>query len=317
MEPLLERDAAAIRKAIRELAADHEPAELYGAVARFAVLAYSPSQHSIGAILAVAAAADLLEVISDPFALLGECAVYVAQIRRPWSEPPIPDPPPLEADDDASEANLVEAVQGRDRLRAERWLARVLEGDDSRSRFFSAASRDLSDAGQRLTVATAVWTLAERFPAQYRFAALRPAVQMWVAAGPFSNSMTPSTAVDPRTTVRQLAAELSEASGSPLVYQRVILLDAALRLRAMGEDEAAQRALGALQGSEERRIVEFDVTLEDPVYELARDFGCYLHAMAMRTRWSEELDQNAMEAICRAARHNLLDSPSFEQWALA
>lgn len=317
MEPLLERDAAAIRKGIRELATNHGPAELYAAVARFAVLAYSPSQHSIAALIAVASAVDLLDVVTDPVALLGECAVYVAQVRRPWSEPPIPDPPPLGPDDDASEENLVEAVKGRDRLRAERWLARVLESDDSRRRFFSAASRDLSDAGQRLTLATAVWTLAERFPVQYRFAALRPAVQMWVATGSISDPEPATSQAGVSTIARQLAGELSEASGSPLVYQRVILLDAALRLRAMGEEEAARRALHALHDGEKRTIIEFEAVLDDPIYELARDFGCYLHAMAMRPRWQEELDGSAMEAICRAARHNLLDSPSFEQWALA
>ena len=83
-DPLLERDVAGIAPAARAFLAEHSDEELWIAVARFAVLAYAPSQHAKRAVMAVRAAHDLLS-----FEMIVECARYAAESRPPWSEPPI------------------------------------------------------------------------------------------------------------------------------------------------------------------------------------------------------------------------------------
>ena len=89
-EPLIERDLAAIPSAVREFLDEHPPHELYLAVARFAVLAYAPSQHSKRAVMACRAVWDLRDDFGDRWPdAIAECARYAAEARQPWSEPPI------------------------------------------------------------------------------------------------------------------------------------------------------------------------------------------------------------------------------------
>lgn len=89
-EPLIERDLTAIPAAVQEFLAEHPIHDLYLAVARFAVLAYAPSQHSKRAVMACRAAWDLREEFGERWPqLLAECAKYAAEARPPWSEPPI------------------------------------------------------------------------------------------------------------------------------------------------------------------------------------------------------------------------------------
>jgi hypothetical protein len=83
-EPLIERELDAIAPAARAFMEEHSLEELWVAVARFAVLAYAPSQHAKRAVMAARAAHDLLT-----FELVVECARYAAESRPPWSEPPI------------------------------------------------------------------------------------------------------------------------------------------------------------------------------------------------------------------------------------
>jgi hypothetical protein len=83
-EPLIERELDAIVPAARAFAEEHSLEELWAAVARFAVLAYAPSQHGKRAVMAARAAHDL-----PTFELVVECARYAAESRPPWSEPPI------------------------------------------------------------------------------------------------------------------------------------------------------------------------------------------------------------------------------------
>ena len=91
-EPLIERDLDAIPRAVREFLDESSPHELFLAVARFAVLAYAPSQHSKRAVMACRAAWDLRDAMGEKWPdLLIECARYAAESRRPWSEPPILD----------------------------------------------------------------------------------------------------------------------------------------------------------------------------------------------------------------------------------
>jgi hypothetical protein len=89
-EPLLERDLDTFQRAARTFVEERSAHELFLAVARFAVLAYAPSQHSKRAVMACRAAWDLRESMGERWPdLLIECARYAAESRRPWSEPPI------------------------------------------------------------------------------------------------------------------------------------------------------------------------------------------------------------------------------------
>jgi hypothetical protein len=92
-EPLIERDLNVIPDAVRAFLEESSPHDLFLAVARFAVLAYAPSQHSKRAVMACRAAWDVRETMDEQswIALLTECARYAAEARRPWSEPPILD----------------------------------------------------------------------------------------------------------------------------------------------------------------------------------------------------------------------------------
>jgi hypothetical protein len=91
-EPLIERDLPAIPAAVRSFLDEHSVHDLFLAVARFAVLAYSPSQHSKRAVMACRAAWDLRDAYGERWPdLLTECARYAAEARQPWSEPPILD----------------------------------------------------------------------------------------------------------------------------------------------------------------------------------------------------------------------------------
>ena len=97
-DPFIERDVPAMRSAIADFRREHSSLDLFLAVARFAVLAYAPSQHAKHALLAALSAYDVREQLGDRWdELLVECAIYAAQSRQPWSEPPILDPPALDA----------------------------------------------------------------------------------------------------------------------------------------------------------------------------------------------------------------------------
>jgi len=107
-EPLIERDLDAIPDAVREFLEEHSPHELFLAVARFAVLAYAPSQHAKRAVMACRAAWELRDAMGEEWpSLLTECARYAAESRQPWSEPPI-----LETLEVPDEAHLRATAKG-------------------------------------------------------------------------------------------------------------------------------------------------------------------------------------------------------------
>jgi hypothetical protein len=123
-EPLIERDLAAIPAAARAFAARHSAEELWIAVTRFAVLAYAPSQHAKRAVLACRAAHEVRDEVSDRWLeLIVECALYTAESRQPWSEPPILDIPHVDPGAPRDVDELRAAIAANDRERAERWLA--------------------------------------------------------------------------------------------------------------------------------------------------------------------------------------------------
>ncbi len=128
-EPLVERDLDAFTAAARSWAED----DLWVAVARFAVLAYAPSQHSKRSVMAVRAAHENRG--DRYFDLIVECARYAAESRQPWSEPPILDPPAIDDSQPRDLEELREAIASGDRARAERWLAARIDDceDDLKS----------------------------------------------------------------------------------------------------------------------------------------------------------------------------------------
>src|SRR6266508_521928 len=98
-ETLIERDLDSIPAAVRKFRASHSSDDLFLAVARFAILSYAPSQHAKHAVLATLSGHQLRDAYGDRWdELLAECARYAAESRQPWSEPPILEPPAIDAD---------------------------------------------------------------------------------------------------------------------------------------------------------------------------------------------------------------------------
>src|ERR1700709_1574540 len=127
-DPLIARDLAAIPGAVRRFRESHSPEETFLAVARFALLAYAPSQHAKHALLACLAVHDLREELGDRFdEAVTELAIYAAGSRQPWSEPPILQTPPVDAAQPGDLAELLAAIEAADRHRAERWLAKRVD----------------------------------------------------------------------------------------------------------------------------------------------------------------------------------------------
>src|SRR5581483_2975125 len=150
-DPLLERDEAGIRAAIREFRRAHSAEELFAAITRFAVFAYAPSQHAKHAVIACLSAWEARDRIGERFDdVLTECAIYAAASRQPWSEAPITDPPALGPDQRGDIEELREAVAASDPLRAERWLAKRSGDPDFERDFFAVAIDDFEDFGHKL-----------------------------------------------------------------------------------------------------------------------------------------------------------------------
>lgn len=167
--PLIERDLAAIPAAAREFLGSHTPDELWTAVARFAILAYAPSQHAKRAVMAVRAAHDLREAMGEAWSdLIVECARYAAESRQPWSEPPLLDPPAIDPEQPGSAAELRAAIEAGDRPRAERWLARRVEDADEDLRSLAR--------GDALLLTDSLLALAPLLGDKGRYALLRVAV---------------------------------------------------------------------------------------------------------------------------------------------
>ena len=171
-EVLIERDLAAVPAAVAEFRASHGSAETYLAIGRFAVLAYAPSQHGKHAVLAGLAAWALRE---EPYFddVVTQCAIYAAESRQPWSEPPILTPPAIDDDQRGDVDELREAIAAGDRLRGERWLAKRLDDAGLAGDYFTAAADDFEDLGHKLIVADAAWRLVHILGQYGRFAALR------------------------------------------------------------------------------------------------------------------------------------------------
>ena len=298
-EALLERDETATRRAVDDIPDDHE---LFLAVARFAVLAYAPSQHAKHAFLACLAAYDLREGLGAAYReMLTECAIYAGGSRLPWSEPPILDPPQV-----VEVPDLDKAIRDGDRLAAERWLAANLDAPDLEQRYFEAAASDFEDLGHKLIVSKAAWRLVPILGEKGKYAVLRAAAWEWTAyrgerfAGRETN-------VNREELIGRLVDDVIAEEGSLIATHNIFLLDAAI-----GTDQET-RVLQYLDdsappsGSETR-----GATIEGPKpYRLARDYAQTLIAHAVAQR----IPQTA--SMLSAVHENLEHSTGFEEWSFA
>ena len=209
-DPLIERDLEAVPAAAKAYLETHSLDELWVAVARFAVLAYAPSQHAKRAVMAVRAAHDLREAMGERWLeLIVECARYAAESRQPWSEPPLLDPPETDPTQPKDVAELRAAIEAKDRARAERWLAaRVDDADDD----LRAIAR-----GDALLLTDAVLALAPLLGDKGRYALLRIAI--WEMLADNSEEW-------PTESIEVLITNAIAEKGSPESVRRVLLRSA-------------------------------------------------------------------------------------------
>ena len=307
-DSFLERDVAAIRGAIREYRTSHSVEELFTEMARFAVLAFAPSQHAKHAVITCLSVHDV--GLSDD--LLTECAIYAAGSRQPWSEPPISDPP--EPAERTGIDELREAIEAGDRLRGERWLAARL--DDSTHDLFLAATDDFEDLGHKLIVSVAASRLAAVFPEPARFATLRLAVwEMTSYRGERYEEQ--GVALDAETLFAHLIDAMVAQQGDVVSAHAIFLLDAALQT----EDEVVIRrvrdylsSIVEHGASHSARSTEHS-TLRS--YPFARDYGALLKCHAIARRLGPRFPKLDFDAMIAAAAYNLEHAPASEEYSFA
>ncbi len=296
--------------------------ELLDAVTRFAILAFTPSQHSRHAVLACLAAHTLPEELDvDLDALATACAIYAAQSRPPWSEPPITEPPPISGPAVADRSEIDAAISSGDRLASERWLAARMVAPDFEAEFLEIAGNDLADHGHKLIVSTAAIQLARIMGDKGRYATLRMATAEWTAyreAPPLPDA--PS--LSPRDLMEMLIGNLVDASGDTISFHAIELYDAALTTTHMGLGDSVEKRVRAhletgprLHSSSSSRIDA--IALTPPNYPLARDYAQYLIATGISHRMSFRFPGLPTEAIAKASLYNLKHGPSFEDWSFA
>lgn len=304
IDALLERDENRIRAAIGDYRKTHSSDELFLEVARFAVMAYAPSQHLKHALLACLSAYDIREESADRWdSLLTECAIYVAQSRQPWSEPPILDPPAIQPDQRGDIEELRAAVAAGDRLRAERWLAkRLAKGmadPDLERDYFAVAADDFEDFGHKVIVARGAWRLAEILGEKGRFAILR--VGIWEMCA-YKGARYEERGA--RADVSALVDNAIAEGGSVEAMHQVFLFDAAAGtpVEARVSDYLGSIPMKAGTAFTSRRDL--------PLYRLARDYGSYLKSFAVTKRLRDI-------RILDAAKYNLEHGTSFEDYSFA
>ncbi|HET7433885.1 MAG TPA: hypothetical protein VFN10_04135, partial [Thermoanaerobaculia bacterium] len=276
-DPLIERDLDAIPHAVREFRAEHSSHDLFLAIARFAVLAFAPSEHGKHALLACLSAYRLRD---DPRydELLIECAKYAAVARQPWSEPPILTPPSI---DDAQPRDIDElraAVAAGDLQRGERWLAaRLADADHD---LFTVACDTFEDLGHKPIVTRACLDLLPILGEKGRYALLRVAVWELVSYTGAKGEL--------RESLDELLDHAIAEHGSLEAVHGIFLYD-------------------ALHPSD----AELPRRHDAPVYNLARDYGQTLKAHALARR----LAHPRIDDFLAAVHHNLDHGESFEAWS--
>jgi hypothetical protein len=319
---MIERDLAAVPAAVRRFRQSHSSDELFLAVARFALLAYAPSQHAKHALLSCLAAHELREELGERFDdVVTECAIYAAASRQPWSEPPIMDPPPIGSDQRGDIDELLAAIDAGDRHRGERWLARRLEDADLARDLFAAAARDFEDLGHKLIVTVAAWKLAPILGEKGRYATLRTAIwEMTAYRGDAVHEQ--GVALPAETLLARLIDDVVREKGAVISAHAVFLLDAALEASALAKDDlVARRVRDYLTTYTNERVGGDEIAGEAPatipVYRLARDYGECLKAFAMAKHLRPRFPAAGVDRLVAAACYNLEHGQSFEEWSFA
>jgi hypothetical protein len=353
-DSLIERDLAAIPPTIASFRAEHSAEETWTAITRFAVLAFAPSQHSKHALLSCLSAWDLRDELGERFDdAIVECAVYAAASRQPWSEPPMLDPPRLDAGQRADAGELREAIASSDRLRAERWLAKRYRDPDFAHDYFTAASESFADLGHSLIVGAAAWRLASLLGEQGRYAMLRVGVWEMVALGGGELAVgSGRTSPDLDSLCAALVANIIANDGDIVSSHAIFLFDVALqtgdesviaqvcehlstikidptpvndwqphRQECLCHNTAVFRRQDCQCYKAEtmwhRHSCLCSVPPKPPVYSFARDYGACLKAHAVAKRLRPRFPNVDFDRMLVAVHHNLDTAPSFEEMTFA
>ena len=303
--PFIERDLAAIPAVVAEFRASHSAEETWTAVTRFAVLAFAPSQHSMHALLACLSVWDLREDLGGQFDdAIVQCAIYAAASRQPWSEPPMLDPPKIDADQRGDVEELREAITASDRLRAERWLARRYKDADFASDYFAVASDDFEDLGHKLIVASAVMRLADLLGEKGRYAMLRVGVWEMVSVGSRESGVG-GRSLDLDSLCYALVSNVVASDGDLVSAHALFLFDAALQTN---DDAVIARVASHLSGINSPTPDTPHPTPEVPIYPFARDYGACLKAHAIAKRLRPRFPNADFDGMLAAMHRNLENS---------
>jgi hypothetical protein len=301
-EPFIERDVAAIPAAVAEFRAAHSAAETWTAVTRFAVLAFAPSQHSMHALLACLSVWDVRDDLGSQFdETIVQCAIYAAASRQPWSEPPMLDPPKIEADQRGDVDELREAIAASDRLRAERWLAKRYADADFASDYFAVASDDFDDLGHKLIVASAALRLADLLGQKGRYAMLRVAVWEMVAVGSGELGVG-SGSREMDSLCDALVANVIANDGDIVSAHAMFLFDAALQTK---DDAVIVRVAGYLSNVNGSPAHDTQFAPAVPVYAFGRDYGACIKAHAIAKRLRPRFPDADFDGVLAAMHRNL------------
>ena len=313
----IERDLAAIPAAVAAFRTDRTAEETWIEVTRFAVLAFAPSQHSKHALLACLSAWDLRDDLGAQFdQAIVECAIYAAASRQPWSEPPMLDPPKLEAGQRGDLDELREAIAASDRLRAERWLAKRFRDADFTRDYFAAASANLDDLGHNLIIANAAVRLAALLGEKGRYAMLRVGVFEMVALGGGEWGVGGgSENLDLDSLCNALVGNVIASDGEIMSAHELFLFDAALQT-----EDANVIGRVAAHLSETSRSTASAPTPHAPLptpYAFARDYGACLKAHAVARRLRPRFPSADFDGMLTAVHRNLETAPSAEGMTFA
>ncbi len=319
-EALAVRETAPIERAVHDFRAKHTAEDLFVALARFGVLAYAPALHAKHALMSFLAVYDLRQELGERFdEMVLCCALYAAESRLPWSEPPILDPPAISTDEPSDAPALRAAVAAGDRLRGERWLAARIETLDLARDYFDVATDDFEDLGHKLIVATCAWRLSALLGEKGRFATLRAGIwEMTSYYAPGSGVACDEPA--PERLLGRLIDVFVEQRGSIIAAHGIFLFDAALQAAEIAErPEIAGRVFAHLSGAAGSSRRDTSAVLKSavpqiPAYRLARDCAASLKMFAVAKRLQARFPEADLDAAITAALYNLEHAPSLEDW---
>ncbi|MGK2966845.1 MAG: hypothetical protein ACSLFM_14755 [Tepidiformaceae bacterium] len=317
-EALLTRELDKAQELVVQECRESGPESTRDSIMRFAVLAFSPSLHSRGAMYASLAMADLFDRFERPSSLLVECARYVGESRVPWSEAPVSDPPRIPDDQSIEDTTIDEAVAAQDLHAAERWLAAAIESETLALRFFDAASRHAGDEGYGFTTAVTSWRIAERFPDTARFTVLRTAVLEWLKA----RHMPDPSGIAGEAAVAAAMRDYVRSGGQPNRFPPLMMLDASRIAEVLvsrpGRYTALFQRYVSADVSGGRKLPDRRWSNEDLVYRYAADYGFFIQSVPLSERLADiPADDESSERIPDAAFRFLMSSEGFEEWSFA